>query len=192
MTPGQEFRRSGSAEAHAGLPGAPSRDGTVSVSSFFAAGKKGDNRMKILSLFFAGFMGIMAFAASAGDFDALSQTGAVYEAEAKGKYQSYEVFTADNGEPQVGIYFAPKEPLRNFRVLSLTFRDADDNGAVYFDEKEIYRAAELNNAKPLLVRLTFIGSIPNYGISFEDAAGNVRKFTISESGMDGSLYLFPF
>ena len=35
--------------------------------------------MKILSLFFAGLLGIMAFTASAGDFDALSQTGAVYE-----------------------------------------------------------------------------------------------------------------
>ena len=88
--------------------------------------------------------------------------------------------------------FAPKEPLKNFRVLGLTFKDADDNGQVYFDEKEIWRAAELSSAKPLLVRLTFIGSIPNYGISFEDAAGKIRKFTISESGMDGSLVLAPF
>lgn len=163
-----------------------------SSKGLFCRGKQGDNFMKILSLFFAGLLGITAFAASAGDFDALTKTGAVYEAEAKGKYQSYEVFTADNGEPQVGIYFAPKEPLKNFRVLGLTFKDADDNGQVYFDEKEIWRAAELSSAKPLLVRLTFIGSIPNYGISFEDAAGKIRKFTISESGMDGSLVLAPF
>ena len=69
--------------------------------------------MKALSLLFSALLGVMVFSASAGDFDALTKTGAVYEAEAKGKYQSYEVFTADNGEPQVGIYFAPKEPLKN-------------------------------------------------------------------------------
>ena len=58
--------------------------------------------------------------------------------------------------------------------------------------EEIYSAGDVSAEKPLLVKLTFIGSIPNYGISYEDNSGAVKKFTISQSGFDGSLELTPF
>jgi hypothetical protein len=149
--------------------------------------------MKFNGIFSALLLGTLFFTSSvfAQDQEVMKLTGAAYEEDAISRYQAYDVFRADDGEPQVGIVFAPSQPLRNFRVLALTFKDANDSG-IFFDEKEIYRAEELSVSRPLLVRLTFMGDIPNYGISYEGSDGKVHKFTVGESGMDGSLVLSPF
>ena len=97
---------------------------------------------------------------------------------------------ADKNEYQTSILFSPPAVLKNFKVLLLTFKDYTDAGAI-FDQEEIYSAGDVSAEKPLLVKLTFIGSIPNYGISYEDNSGAVKKFTISQSGFDGSLELTP-
>lgn len=127
----------------------------------------------------------------AGPLDGISETGAKFEKESNISSESLRVFTADKNEYQTSILFSPPAVLKNFKVLSLTFKDYTDAGAI-FDQEEIYSAGDVSAEKPLLVKLTFIGSIPNYGISYEDNSGAVKKFTISQSGFDGSLELTPF
>lgn len=146
--------------------------------------------MKFGGLFLSLILGSFISVASAQDTDVMKIAGAAYEQDAISMYQSYDVFSADDGETQVGVVFAPPAPLRNFRILSITFKDANDDG-IFFDEKEIYRADELSAKKPLLVRMSFYGDIPNYGFSYEDKDGKVLKYAIGESGMDGSLELVP-
>jgi len=127
----------------------------------------------------------------AGDTRAEALTGIAFEKDAGDKYQHYEVFAAGSSEPRVGVIFAPKEDIRNFEVLALTFKDANDNG-IFFDEKTLYKTELLSAGKPLVVKFTFFGSIPNNGIAFEDRNGVRHKYTVSESGEDGSLVLNEF
>jgi hypothetical protein len=147
--------------------------------------------MKFGSMFLSLVLGTFISVASAQETDAVKLAGAAYEQDAIGRYESYDVFSADDGETQVGVVFALPAPLKNFRILSITFRDANDDG-IFFDEKEIYRVDELSAKKPLLVRMSFYGDIPSYGLSYEDKDGKVQKYAIGESGMDGSLELVPF
>lgn len=44
--------------------------------------------------------------------------------------------------------------------------------------------------RPLEASLVFLGDIPNNGISFTDADGNVKYCAVDMSGMDGSLILW--
>ena len=106
----------------------------------------------------------------AGPLDGISETGAKFEKESNISSDSLRVFTADKNEYQTSILFSPPAVLKNFKVLLLTFKDYTDAGAI-FDQEEIYSAGDVSAEKPLLVKLTFIGSIPNYGISYEDNSG---------------------
>ena len=83
------------------------------------------------------------------------------------------------------------EPVKNLTVLGLTFESIDDNGHVTYDIKNMYSVDKLQPDRPLLVRLTMMGTIPNYGISYQDKQGRIKRFTITQSGMDGSLQLNP-
>ncbi|MBQ1545871.1 MAG: hypothetical protein IIZ60_08960 [Clostridia bacterium] len=43
--------------------------------------------------------------------------------------------------------------------------------------------------RPLLVKLTFYGAIPHWGISYKDADGKRKTCLLTVSGKDGSLLL---
>lgn len=45
---------------------------------------------------------------------------------------------------------------------------------------------------PLVVGMTFFGSIPHYGISYTDENGSSKQFAIEQSGDDGSILLTEF
>ena len=42
---------------------------------------------------------------------------------------------------------------------------------------------------PLVVQGVFYGSIPNWGVSYEDETGEIKAYSVSISGMDGSIVL---
>ena len=42
---------------------------------------------------------------------------------------------------------------------------------------------------PVAVQLGFMGTIPNYGISYVDENGDLRRFALVQSGYDGSVLL---
>lgn len=117
----------------------------------------------------------------------------VQEAEAVlSGYADYDEFVADTTEPQVRVVFLAEGDVRDFKVLSLHLKDVDSNGKANFLVDPLYALDRLKPERPLVVALTFYGSIPHYGISYLDAKGTTRYFALGESGMDGSPELSEF
>ena len=112
--------------------------------------------------------------------------------EALAGASSYEQFVADTSEYQCSIVFSAKEELKNFSVLALTLEDIDSNGKATFSEKKLHVIKRLAPRHPFLLKMTFMGTIPNYGVSYVDQKGRLRRFTVEQSGMDGSVFLAPF
>ena len=88
--------------------------------------------------------------------------------------------------------FYVTEEVKNLKVLSLTYEDADDMGNVIFSTEELYHYGDLGPGNPFAITLTMYGTIPYYGISYETADGEAYYYAISESGMDGSAILVEF
>ena len=103
----------------------------------------------------------------------------------------HDVFTAGQTEPLAGVVFSVNNPIKNFKVLSLHLKDFSDGKPVFL-VKELYTKEVLRPDRQLLVKFSFIGSIPNNGISYTDGNGKTRYYSISESGMDGSLVFSEF
>ena len=126
-------------------------------------------------------------ASLAGDGQALAQTGAAFVKDVSSLSGGFEMVNANNDEYSVNVIFSPKEKLYDFAVLQLSLLSVSDDGVPSFDRKVVHQVSELTSAKPLVVRLTFMGSIPNYGVSYRDSDGKTHFCTLSESGFDGSL-----
>lgn len=106
-------------------------------------------------------------------------------------YQSHDEYILSEEESAAKVAFFAQKPLKNFRVLNLEFVDADEDGNVLFQTKSMYKQKELMPDCPLVVQGVFYGSIPNWGVSYEDETGEVRTYSVSVSGMDGSIVLSP-
>lgn len=95
-------------------------------------------------------------------------------------------FFADVSEYQAKILFSTDKRVRDFKVLSLLL--VNDG----FETRELYTLGDLKPGKPFLLGMTFWGDMPSYGVSYVDDEGVARRFSISQSGMDGSLVLSAF
>lgn len=102
----------------------------------------------------------------------------------------YDEYDLSSGEFQTRVVFTTDSTVTDFSVLSLTYRDSDENGNITFDIQTLYTQGELTPERPLVAGLEFIGTIPNNGISYVDLDGTVRTFAVDMSGMDGSLFLW--
>ena len=108
-----------------------------------------------------------------GEHDTFSQTDGAVDSESVVKV----VFTADSA-------------VSDFKLLSIAMQDSDENGNFAFSAEELYSQPELTPERPLEAGLVFLGDIPNNGISFTDADGNVKYYAVDMSGRDGSLILW--
>lgn len=106
-------------------------------------------------------------------------------------YQSHDEYMLSEEDGAAKVAFFTQKPLKNFRVLNLEFVDADEDGNVLFRAKSMYQQKELMPDCPLVVQGVFYGSIPNWGVSYEDETGEVKTYSVSVSGMDGSIVLSP-
>ena len=104
----------------------------------------------------------------------------------------HDVFVAGEGDSKAGVVFSVNNPVKNFKVLSLHFKEFDNNGKPVFLVKELYTRPVFRPDRKLLVKFTFFGSIPNNGISYTDPTGKTRCYFVSESGKDGSLIFGEF
>lgn len=104
----------------------------------------------------------------------------------------YEQFILGMDEALPLVYFSTESTVEDFKVLSLTFESIDDNGNVKFAVEEAYHYGILTPETSLLVRMELMGTIPNNGISYVDANGATRYFTVDVSGYDGSLLMTEF
>ncbi len=100
----------------------------------------------------------------------------------------YDAFVADDGEYSVQVVYSVDTTVTDVRVLSLAMTDYKDGKPVY-DETELYRQESLAPDCPLVVTLVFAGDLPNNGLSFVNPAGETQRFSLSQSGKDGSLFL---
>ena len=90
-----------------------------------------------------------------------------------------------------GVVFSVNHPIKNFKVLSLHFKEFKNDKPVFL-YKELYTKDVFRPDRQLLVKFTFFGSIPNNGISYTDPTGKTRYYTVDASGKDGSLYFTEF
>ena len=106
----------------------------------------------------------------------------------------HDTFSQTDGtevsESAVKVVFSAESTVSDFRLLSIAMQDIDENGIFTFSAEELYSQPELTPERPLEAGLVFLGDIPNNGISFTDADGNVKYCAVDMSGMDGSLVLW--
>ncbi|MBO5934586.1 MAG: hypothetical protein J6Q94_03760 [Clostridia bacterium] len=117
-----------------------------------------------------------------------SSVSAVFTADAE-TFDEYETFVIDETEYSTKILFIAEGVITDFSFDSLLVTDVDDNGNMTFNSQSLYTLDELKESKPLEVTLTFYGDTPAYGISYNDAAGETKNFTVTLSGEDGSVIL---
>ena len=103
----------------------------------------------------------------------------------------HDVFVAGESDPKTGVVFSVNNPIKNFKVLSLQFKDFKNDKPVFLI-KELYTKEVFRPDRRLLVKFAFFGSIPNNGISYTDPTGKTRYYAVSQSGMDGSLEFIEF
>lgn len=111
---------------------------------------------------------------------------AVYGSTYTGEWDHYP---AEEGEYAVDIVFITDGAVRDFQVLALTVTDISEEGELSFAFEELYTYGELTPERGLAVKMSLPETIPFYGISYRDGAGNTRVFSVNLSGFDGSVYL---
>lgn len=79
----------------------------------------------------------------------------------------------------------------DFVVNKIYFAAYQDDMAIY-EEEPIYYLGNLNYEADFILRMTFFGDMPTYGISYVDRNGNTRHYAITMSGQDGSVQLEEF
>ncbi len=96
------------------------------------------------------------------------------------------------GDPVQNVIFFTKKNVKKFRLLSLTFKDSNAEGMPVFEIQKQFLLEKFSPAHPLCAAMTFFGSIPNNGISYKDTDGTIKYYSVSVSGIDGSLELDEF
>ena len=104
----------------------------------------------------------------------------------------YDQFADYPSDYQTQLVFTADAPVSDFRFLALTLRDVGADGTMYYDTEDLYTTDALTEGKPVVIRMTFAGDVPDRGIAYTDADGITRYFAITTSGEDGSLLLMEF
>lgn len=107
-------------------------------------------------------------------------------------FSDYNEFFADSNDFRESVVFVTDHHVHNFKVLALSLENIEDDGTMTFSTEELYTLDVLTPELPLLVHMTFYGTVPHYGISYADNNGIVHSFAVMQSGMDGSLILNEF
>lgn len=74
-------------------------------------------------------------------------------------------------------------------LLSLELEDIDEQGQASFRKTLLETIPILEPGKPVVVQLSFGCTIPNFGIRYTDDTGVTRAYSLTQSGMDGSLLM---
>lgn len=103
-------------------------------------------------------------------------------------YTLIDISTDEASATYVQIY-ANKE-VKNVNVLKLSNIDFDNDGNMKYDAEVIGKTDIIKQFEAVLLKMNFMGDLPEYAISFTDDNGeSIKVYTIGVSGMDGSIYL---
>lgn len=104
--------------------------------------------------------------------------------------------TLYDGDGAAVLLFTTDSPVTEFTVLALELKDFTETGTAIFSAAPVVLEEGLDSLPevmtvdtPVAVQLGFMGTIPNYGISYVDENGNLRRFALVQSGYDGSVLL---
>lgn len=101
----------------------------------------------------------------------------------------YEKFVADDGEYSAEVLFTTERTVADFELVALTIGEVYDDGTVSYLTEPLYSMDVLTPEHPLVVRMSFPGDSPAYGISYTDEDGAIHRLTLEISGEDGTLLL---
>lgn len=105
-------------------------------------------------------------------------------------YPIYTNQTDENSENLVHISLEALETVTEVQVLTLNVTDVDENGTLLCNPETLYyQRALMPDRDPLVIAMTFPGTIPNIGVSFIDGIGKYHIYAIEMSGKDGSILL---
>jgi len=77
-------------------------------------------------------------------------------------------------------------------LYGLKYEGISGVGNLVLDSYPIYEMGNAKGDEAIAVTITFGETIPVYGIKYTDANGITRKFTLDQSGKDGSVYLTEY
>ena len=104
----------------------------------------------------------------------------------------YDEYIIDNSDYSMSIMFTANNPVSDFKIVSLQYEDIKEDGTPVFLTEDVYTYGELTTEQSLLVKLSFPGDMPNYGVSYTDSSGTEKHYALQQSGRDGSLVMFEF
>ena len=104
----------------------------------------------------------------------------------------YDEYIIDDSDYSMSIMFTANNPVSDFKIVSLQYEDVKEDGTPVFLTENVYTYGELTTEQSLLVKLSFPGDMPNYGVSYTDSSGTEKHYALQQSGKDGSLVMFEF
>ncbi len=108
-------------------------------------------------------------------------------------YADSPEYTADSSEYSRVIIFDTTREVKDFYFTNVSLVRMDDKGQPVFQIEPLFMVNKLEPMKGMVVKMSFPGDTPSNGIMYTDPiSGEVRQFTISLSGDDGSLKLTEF
>lgn len=104
----------------------------------------------------------------------------------------YDEVVLESGPYSCRLLFTTDSAVEYFTLLELTLEVVRDDGTMTFSSYPAVQDAFLETLSPehpIVVELVFPGDLPNYGISYLDTHGDIRRFALEISGEDGSILL---
>lgn len=108
-----------------------------------------------------------------------------------GKYASCKEFIEFDEDGYQKIIFVANTELKDFKFITIGHR-SENNSVFFFEESVLYSIDKLTPEEPFVVTWVEWGTMPHRGISFVDENNVTRYFTITSSGLDGSLLITEF
>lgn len=103
----------------------------------------------------------------------------------------------DYVDPEIDIYswqgtpvvFSTNTAVKDFTLWAIEIYDVDEEGNPKFYCGDILDMGTLTPEEDKLVIIDFPGDLPQYAVSYREADGTFKRFSVSISGYDGSLVL---
>lgn len=115
--------------------------------------------------------------------------GANYAGKIYDNYDAFEKYIIDESEYSTEIVVYATDDVKDLRISKIYFEDVDEKGDFIFSSEGLYSYEKFGVDNPIILKLSFPGDTPAYGISFTDKDGAERNLGIGISGKDGSIEL---
>lgn len=100
-----------------------------------------------------------------------------------------KVCVLDDSEYSVFVELNTKDKIEEVCIYSIMMNDIDEDGNAVFEGERLYKYSELMPDESLYLQMCFPGDTPDTGISYKNANGQVKYYSIYMSGYDGSVKL---